>query len=307
MSLALLFPGQGSQYIGMGLDLAAAETAAARVLTKADDILGFPLSGLMAEGPEDLLTATNNAQPAILAHSVAALEVARNRIGPVACAAGHSLGEFTAHVAAGTMTFEEALIAVRHRGELMYQAGQEKAGTMAAVLGLDDCTVEEVCRGVDIGVCQIGNFNSDGQVVISGDIKGVEEGMQLAKEAGAKKVVQLKVSGAFHSNLMEPVASGLRETLEKIHFREPVFPIVSNVTGELVTTGAVAKDLLVRQVTAPVKWSASIGTMLAVGVDQFLEIGPGKVLKTLNRRNARGFQTSALGEPDDFAALERSQ
>ena len=307
MSLGLLFPGQGSQYIGMGLDLAKTETVAARVLARADEVLGFPLSTLMAEGPEDVLTATNNAQPAILVHSIAALEVARDRIGPIAFAAGHSLGEFTAHVAAGTITFEEGLTAVRHRGELMYQAGQERAGTMAAVLGLDDCAVEEVCRSVDPGVCQIGNFNSEGQVVISGDIDGVEQGMRLAKEAGAKKVVRLKVSGAFHSNLMEPAASELRETLETIRFRDPAFPVVSNVTAEFVTTGRLARDLLVRQVTSPVRWSASIGTMLAVGVDQFLELGPGKVLKTLNRRNARGFETAALGEPDDFAALEKLQ
>ena len=173
----------------MGHELAVAEPAATRLLAKADEVLGFPLSSLMAEGPEDVLTATNNAQPAILVHSLAALEVARERIGPVALAAGHSLGEFTAHVAAETMSFEEALLAVRHRGELMHRAGQEKAGTMAAILGLDDSVVEKICQDVDAGVCQIGNLNSKGQVVISGDISGVEEGMELAKEAGAKKAV----------------------------------------------------------------------------------------------------------------------
>ena len=304
MTLALLFPGQGSQYIRMGRELAVAEPAATRLLAKADEVLGFPLSSLMAEGPEDVLTATNNAQPAILVHSLAALEVARERIGPVALAAGHSLGEFTAHVAAETMSFEEALLAVRHRGELMHRAGQEKAGTMAAILGLDDSVVEKICQDVDAGVCQIGNLNSKGQVVISGDISGVEEGMELAKEAGAKKVVQLNVSGAFHSTLMEPAASGLRERLEEIDFVDPVFPVVSNVTAELVTTGEVAKDLLVRQVTAPVRWSASISTMLASGADQFLELGPGRGLKTLNRRNAQGCESMAFGEPDDFAALE---
>ena len=304
MTLALLFPGQGSQYIRMGRELAVAEPAATRLLAKADEILGFPLSSLMAEGPEDVLTATNNAQPAILVHSLAALEVARERIGPVALAAGHSLGEFTAHVAAETMSFEEALLAVRHRGELMHRAGQEKAGTMAAILGLDDSVVEKICQDVDAGVCQIGNLNSKGQVVISGDISGVEEGMELAKEAGAKKVVQLNVSGAFHSTLMEPAASGLRERLEEIDFVDPVFPVVSNVTAELVTTGEVAKDLLVRQVTAPVRSSASISTMLASGADQFLELGPGRGLKTLNRRNAQGCESMAFGEPDDFAALE---
>lgn len=176
MSLALIFPGQGSQYVGMAAALAKAEPLAADVLKTADETLGFSLSGCMAEGPEDDLTATRNAQPALLTHSVAVLRVVADRIGPVSWAAGHSLGEFSAHVAAGTLSFEDALRAVRLRGDLMYETGHQRPGTMAAILGLDAQTVEDVCTRVEHGVCVPANFNSPGQVVVSGDVAGVEEG-----------------------------------------------------------------------------------------------------------------------------------
>ena len=305
MTLALIFPGQGSQYVGMAKLLAASEPAAAAVLEEANDILGVDLAGLMAEGPEDELVATKNAQPAILAHSVAVLRVAGERIGPVALAAGHSLGEFSAHVAAGTFSFADAIRTVRLRGELMYDAGLARPGTMAAVLGLADEAVEEVCARVDAGVCQPANFNSEGQVVISGDLAGVEQGSALATEAGAKKVVPLSVSGAFHSALMEPAATGLAEHLAGVTFQDPAYPVVSNVTAAPVTSGEEARDLLVRQVTSPVRWSASIAAMVDAGTDRFLELGPGKVLCGLNRRNARGVPCSNLGEPSDFESLEK--
>lgn len=304
MTLALIFPGQGSQYVGMGKALAEGDEAAAAALAEANDILGVDLAGLMANGPQDELVATRNAQPAILAHSVAVLRAAGDRVGPVAMAAGHSLGEFSAHVAAGTLTFEDALRAVRLRGELMHEAGLQRPGTMAAVLGLSDEVVEEVCSRVNAGVCQPANFNSEGQVVISGDVDGVAQGGALAVEAGAKKVVPLTVSGAFHSELMLPAAKGLAEHLAGIAFADPAFPVVSNVTAEPVQAGAEARELLVRQVTAPVRWRSSIGRMVQAGADRFLELGPGKVLKGLNRRNARGLPCSSLGEPNDFASLE---
>lgn len=288
----------------MAVALADAAPTASAVLDTADEVLGFSLSRLMAEGPSEELTATRNAQPALLTHSVAVLRSVQDRLGPVSFAAGHSLGEFSAHVAAGTLSFEDALKTVRLRGDLMYQVGQERPGTMAAVLGLGDAQVEEVCAGVKSGVCVPANFNSKGQVVISGDLAGIDEAMALAKEAGAKKVVQLNVSGGFHSPLMEPAADGLRAHLEEIDFRDPTFPVVSNATAEAVTDGGVARDLLVRQLTSPVRWSASVATMLTGGADRFLELGPGKVLSTLNRRNAKGFPCAALGEPDDFRALE---
>lgn len=303
MSLALIFPGQGSQYVGMCGALADAEPKAAEILARANRVLGFDLAAVMRNGPEEELTATKNAQPAIFTHSVAALEVAKRRLGQVAFAAGHSFGEFGAHVAAGTLSFEDALGAVRLRGELMFEAGLARPGAMAAVLGLGDAEIEAVCARVDAGTCQPANFNSEGQIVISGDVAGVEQGMQLAKEAGAKKVIPLKVSGAFHSSLMEPAVEPLRKRLESIAFRDPVFPVVSNVTARAVTTGAEARALLVRQLTSPVRWSATVATMVAGGADRFLELGPGKVLTTLNRRNAPDATSTTLGEPADFATL----
>ncbi|MDE3014070.1 MAG: ACP S-malonyltransferase [Gemmatimonadota bacterium] len=304
MTLALLFPGQGSQYIGMAGALADKQSAAAEVLARADETLGFSLSGLMRDGPEDALTVTKNAQPALLTHSVAALRVLGDRAGTPAFAAGHSLGEFSAHVAAGTLSFEDALRAVRLRGELMFEAGQARPGSMAAFLGLTDDDVRKVCARVPAGICVPANFNSPGQVVVSGDISGVEEAMSLAKEAGAKRSVQLKVSGAFHSPLMEPAASGLRVFLEGIEFADPKIPVVSNAAARPVTTGTEARELLVRQLTSPVRWAESIALMTNAGADRFLEVGAGKVLSTLNRRNARGASSIPLGEPDDFNALE---
>lgn len=300
MSLALIFPGQGSQHVGMARALAEAEPAAAEVLRTADEVLGFPLSRVMAEGPEDELTATKNAQPALLTHAVAVLRVLAERLPPVEMAAGHSLGEFSAYVAAGALGFEDALRAVRLRGELMFQAGLTRPGTMAAVLGLDDHTVEDVCTRVESGVCVAANFNAHGQVVISGDMHAVERGMELAREAGAKRVVELNVSGAFHSPLMEPAAEGLRAHLVDIAFRDPDFPVFSNATAEPVRSGEIARELLVKQLTSPVRWAASISRMLTNGADRFLELGPGKVLSALNRRNAKGVPSTPLGEAADI-------
>jgi [acyl-carrier-protein] S-malonyltransferase len=304
MSLALIFPGQGSQTVGMARALAAAEPIAAETLREADDILGIPLSELMAEGPEDELTATKNAQPALLAHSVAILRVIHDRLGPVAFTAGHSLGEFSAHVASGTLGFADALAAVRVRGELMFEAGLQRPGTMAAVLGLDDEQATEVCARVDRGVCVPANFNAPGQVVVSGDVEGVKQLAEIAPEAGAKKVIILNVSGAFHSPLMEPAARGLREHLESIDFQDPTVPVISNVTARPVTLGPEARDLLVSQLTSAVRWSDSIATMVEKGVDRFLELGPGKVLAGLNKRNAKGLPSISVGEPDDLEGLK---
>jgi len=305
MSVALLFPGQGSQFVGMGRDLAGAFPQAADVFREADDLLGFELSRLAWEGPEDELTLTKNAQPALLAHSVAVLRVIADELGEVTMAAGHSLGEFSAHVAAGTISFPDALGAVRLRGELMFAAGVEKPGTMAALLGLGDEAVEAVCRAVgEKGkVCVPANFNANGQVVISGELAGVEEALVLAKEAGAKRAMPLTVSGAFHSPLMAPAQAGLRDRLEEIYFSDPRYPVVSNVTASPVLTGAEARDLLVEQLTSPVRWTESIQRMASEGVDRFFELGPGSVLCGLNKRNAKGLPCSSLGAPSDFDAL----
>lgn len=305
MSLGLLFPGQGSQHVGMGRDLARAFPLAAETFEEADEVLGIGLSGVAWEGPEEELTRTQNAQPAILVHSVAVFRVLEDRLPPPAMAAGHSLGEFSAHVAAGTLSFEDALRAVRRRGELMQEAGAQRRGTMAAVLGLRDDQVEEVCASVpgEVGVCVPANFNSDGQVVISGEVAGVERGMELARSAGARRVVQLNVSGAFHSPLMEPAGAGLERELRDRTFRKSGFPVVSNVTAEPVEGGEEARKLLLRQLTAPVRWAASIRRMLDGGVDRFLELGPGSVLCGLNRRNAREFDCRSLSDSEDVEAL----
>jgi [acyl-carrier-protein] S-malonyltransferase len=300
VTLALLFPGQGSQVVGMGRDLAHAHPEAAAVLQEADDTLGFALSSLMADGPEDRLTETRHAQPAILAHSVGVLRVVSQRLGPVAMAAGHSLGEFSAHVAAGTLSFAEALSAVLLRGELMYAAGQTRPGAMAAILGLDDAVLDGVCSRVDEGTCVPANYNTPGQIVISGDVAGVEQGMALADEAGAKRVLRLNVSGAFHSPLMAPAAEGLRQRLAEIDFADPAFPVFSNVTASPVRKGDDARDLLVQQLTAPVRWATSIDNMVRAGADRFVELGPGSVLCGLNRRNARGAPCASLGTPGDI-------
>jgi [acyl-carrier-protein] S-malonyltransferase len=290
----------------MGQDLADAYPEADRVFQEADEVLGFPLSGLMWEGPLEELTLTRNTQPALLTHSVAVLRAVGGELGEVVAAAGHSLGEFSAHVAAGTLSFSDALEAVRIRGELMYAAGLEKPGTMAALLGLDDSVVEEVCRAVrEAGaVCVPANLNSTGQIVVSGDEKGVEEAMALARERGAKRAVPLTVSGAFHSPLMAPAREGLREKLEEINFSDPRFPVISNVTAEPVLEGAEARGLLVEQLTSPVRWWASVARMVELGAERFFELGSGSVLCGLNKRNARGVPCASLGKPEDFSVLE---
>ncbi len=306
MRLALLFPGQGSQYVGMGRSLAGAYPEAARVFEEADEVLGFSISQLAWEGPEEDLVLTKNAQPAMLVHSTAAYRVIQSRLGDVGLAAGHSLGEFSAHVAAGTLDFATAVRTVRMRGELMYAAGLERPGTMAAVIGLDDGAVVSVCERAqdEAGVCVPANFNAKGQVVISGDLAGVERAMTLAMEGGAKRVVRLSVSGAFHSPLMAPAATEFEDWLAPLSFQDPVFPVIANVTAEPVSTGDAARALLVRQLTTPVQWAASVLHMADSGVDRFLEIGPGSVLRGLNRRIARHIPCTSLGEPEDLDAWE---
>jgi [acyl-carrier-protein] S-malonyltransferase len=284
----------------MGADLADAYPAARRTFEEADDALGTALSSVMWEGPEEELTATLNAQPAILAHSVAAYRVLRPAIGTVSFAAGHSLGEFSAHVAAGTIAFADALRLVRRRGEAMYDAGLERPGTMAAVIGLDDEAVAAVCAevGATRGVVVAANYNAPGQVVISGEVGAVDAAREALTEAGARRALPLNVSGAFHSPLMAPAAAVLEAALEEVAFADPAFPVISNVTAQPVAEPAAAKRLLVEQLTSPVRWVAGIRTLRAAGVDRFLEIGPGNVLTGLLRRIDRDAEGSALGTAD---------
>ena len=306
MCLALLFPGQGSQHVGMGRSLADAYPEAACVFEEADDVLGFSISKLAWEGPEEDLVLTKNAQPAMLVHSTAVSRVIQGCLGEVGLAAGHSLGEFSAHVAAGTLDFAEAVLTVRLRGELMYAAGLERPGTMAAVIGLDDESVVSVCEQAqdEAGVCVPANFNATGQVVISGDLAGVERAMDYAMKAGAKRVVRLSVSGAFHSPLMAPAAAEFEDWLAPLSFHDPAFPVIANVTAKPVSTGDAARALLVRQFTTPVQWAASVLHMADCGADRFLEIGPGSVLRGLNRRIVRRIPCVCLGEPEDLDEWE---
>jgi [acyl-carrier-protein] S-malonyltransferase len=306
--IGLLFPGQGSQFVGMGRDLAEAFPEARATFEEADEALGTSLSALCWSGPEEELTRTVNAQPAILTHSVAAWRVVSRRAPDAVAAAGHSLGEFSAYVAAGALEFGDAVRAVRRRGELMYRSGTERPGSMAAVIGLDDAIVDRVCADASAsggGVVVAANFNAPGQVVISGDVEALQRAEAPLKAAGAKRVLPLNVSGAFHSPLMEVAEAGLREALEAVTIRDPAFPVISNVTAFPVKEGEVARQLLVQQLTSPVRWVASVEAMKAAGVEEFREIGPGSVLTGLLKRIDRAARGRALGtaaELENFLA-----
>ncbi len=303
--IGLLCPGQGSQFVGMGRDLIDAYPRARETFEEANEILGFDLAQLCTEGPDDRLTETRNAQPALLVHTVAVWRVIEDLGLDVALAAGHSLGEFSAHVLAGTFSFADAVRVVRRRGELMFESGSERPGTMAAILGLDDGTAEDVCARASRGdeVVVPANYNSSGQIVISGDAAAVERAAELAREAGAKKVVPLNVSGAFHSPLMRSAADGLRTVLAEAELSTPAFPVVSNVTTEPVTDQEAVRALLVEQLTSPVRWAASVERMRVEGVDRFLEPGPGKVLTGLLRRIDRKASGRTVGTAEDVQAL----
>jgi [acyl-carrier-protein] S-malonyltransferase len=295
-------PGQGAQRVGMGKDLAQRFPAARDTFAAIDEALGSSLSRLMWQGPEDDLTLTHNTQPAILAHSAAVLAVVGERLGPAAAAAGHSLGEYSAHIAAGTLTAVDAARLVRRRGELMFTAGQERPGAMAAVLGLATEEVQAACdeaSGAD-GIAVPANLNAPDQTVISGDPAGVTRAGERCKARGAKRVIPLKVSGAFHSPLMAPAVDGLREALTEASFADPMFPVIANASGEAVRTGVDAKRLLVDQLTAPVRWVACMQAAagLAPGAT-FIEIGPGNVLAGLLKRIVPAAKTVTLGTADE--------
>ncbi len=306
MVTVLLFPGQGAQKVGMAKDLADRFPAARQTLESIDQALGFPLSRTMAEGPEDDLQQTSNTQPAILAHSAAVLALVAGRLGPVGGAAGHSLGEYSAYVAAGALSAVDAARLVRRRGELMQEAGSQRPGAMAAVLGMASDEVVAQCAAVSTTgeVAVAANLNAPDQTVISGDPAAVDRAAAACKAAGAKRVLPLKVSGAFHSPLMAPAVPGLATSLAAVPFADPAFPIIANASAAAVTTAAEAKRLLEAQLTAPVRWIECVRALAALApAVRFVEIGPGKVLGGLVKRIVDQAEYVGLGTADEVEAF----
>lgn len=301
LNVVLLFPGQGSQKPGMARDLAAAFPAAQAALDTVDSALGVKLSQLMFDGPADELTMTDNAQPALLAHSAAVWAVLSSALGPRAvAAAGHSLGEFTAYHAADALSLADAARLVRSRGSLMKQAA---SGAMAAILGTLSTPIEAVCSEAG-GIVIPANYNAPDQIVISGEVEAVERAMALAKERGAKRAIRLPVSGAFHSPLMAPFTPGLKDALTAAKFTEARLPIYANVDAQPSTAPEVARDKLLRQLTAPVRWIDSVRNLAAKYPDAlFLEIGTGSILNGLVKRIAPDVRTACCGTPADVETL----
>ena len=301
---AFIFPGQGSQYVGMGKELAEHFPVARETFAEAKDALGFDLQDLCFNGPEEELKLTANTQPCILTVSIAALRVLRQEVGWEAdYLAGHSLGEFSALVAADAMSFRDAVKMVRLRGGFMQEAVPVGAGGMAAVLGLERTKVEELCQRAAQGqVLTAANFNSPGQIVISGHMEAIQRGIAVAQEMGAKKAILLQVSAPFHSPLMEPAGQKLKGELAKITINDLKAPVVTNVEAEPNTSKERVQDLLVRQVSSPVRWEDAVNRMIGLGVERFVELGPGTVLLGLLRRidGKRG-----MFHLEDLASLEQ--
>ncbi len=306
MTLLLLFPGQGSQKPGMGRDLVEAFPAARRVFDEADEALGASLSTLCFEGPAEELTRTHNAQPALLAHGAAVWAVVRERAAAhVVAAAGHSLGEFSAYHAAGALPLADAVRLVRRRGELMFETGVSRPGAMAAILGELQRPIEDICAEASAaGTVVPANYNAVEQVVISGEVAGVEQGMELAKAAGAKRALRLQVSGAFHSPLMQPAHAGLAAALAGASWEAPRWPVYSNVTADPVIDAASAREVLLSQLTSPVRWVEVVRAMAAAHPDAtFVEMGPGNVLTGLLKRLAPGHTARTCGTVGEVEAL----
>jgi [acyl-carrier-protein] S-malonyltransferase len=291
----------------MGKDLAEAFPIAKSVFGEVDAALGADLSKLCFEGPAEELTATRNAQPALYAHGAAVWALTKEKLRPhVRAAAGHSLGEFTAYYAADSVSLPGAARLVRRRGELMFETGRKRPGTMAAILGTTTMPIAELCERASREAALVvpANYNTDEQIVVSGEIAGVERVMELAKEAGAKRAIKLPVSGAFHSPLMEPAVVGLTDAIATSAFTDPVFPVYSNVTAEPSTTATEAKDLLLRQLTSPVRWSTEVRNLATRFPDAlYVEMGPGNVLTGLMGRLAKGAKTFACGTATDVDKL----
>ncbi|MBD1431990.1 ACP S-malonyltransferase [Sphingobacterium sp. DN00404] len=291
MKTAYIFPGQGAQFVGMGQDLYNLNEETKTLFEQANDILGFRITDIMFSGTDDDLKQTKVTQPAIFLHSVILAKALGDSFQP-AMVAGHSLGEFSALVAAGALSFEDGLKLVAKRANAMQKACEAQPSTMAAILGLDDETVEKICAQVE-DVVVAANYNCPGQLVISGTIEGVDKACVLLTEAGAKRALKLNVGGAFHSPLMEPAKVELQEAIEETEIKSPICPIVQNVDAKPYTDPAQIKANLIAQLTGAVRWTQTVQQMLADGIEAFVEVGPGNVLQGLVKKVDRSVQTSA--------------
>ena len=302
---AYIFPGQASQKVGMGLSVHEAYSSARAVIDEADATLGVPISKLCFEGPSEELTRTNNVQPALVATSMACLKAAQQALGSKfptpAFLAGHSLGEYTALVAAGSLSFADTLRLVRERGRLMYEAGLKSPGSMMAVIALDRAPLQEICASVGV---EISNVNAPGQLVISGAVDRLQIAAELAKQRGARRIIPLNVSGAFHSTLMEPVLDEFDRFMESFEFRAPRIPVVSNVTALPLTDGEAIREEFLAQLRRCILWQPSVEYMTRNGVTTYYEIGPGTVLSGLVRRISPETQTINISGVEDIAAIE---
>jgi [acyl-carrier-protein] S-malonyltransferase len=302
--VAYVFPGQGSQSTGMGLELYNRYTSAREVFDEAEGSLGFSLSRLCFEGPEEELTKTHNVQPAILVVSIACLKALENAaiadLPLAAFLAGHSLGEYTALVAAGALGLADAVLLVRERGRLMYEAGLKNPGSMLAIIGLDEETVRDVC--LQTGT-EISNINCPGQIVISGAVQALAEANRSVKTRGARAIIPLKVSGAFHSALMEPVIAEFSKIVSNVRFRSPDIPVISNVTAQPLVDVDSIKNELVKQLRNCIQWQRSVEYMMHNGVNTFYEIGPGRVLSGLIRRINSELRIFNISGIEDIAQL----
>lgn len=301
--IAFLFPGQGSQFVGMGKELADQEPSAKAIFDKADERLSMNLSEIIFEGPEDNLKKTENTQPALLTVSTAVLEVFKQHNISADYTAGHSLGEYSALVAAGSLSFEDAVFAVRNRGLLMEEAVPAGVGTMAAVIGFDQERLEAITAEVsnEEDSVQVANLNCPGQIVISGTVGGVEKASALAKEEGAK-VIPLQVSGPFHSALMKPAAEKFEEILNQIAISDAKTPVIANVTAKSITSKEEIKLKLIEQLYSPVRWEETVRELMDLGVDTFIEIGPGKVLSGLVKKVNRRANVIAVSDVESIQA-----
>ncbi len=303
MSIAFIYPGQGSQYVGMGKDLYDMYPEVKNLYETANEVLGFGLTKVSFEGPEEELKQTYITQPAIFTHSIAVTKLLQGKITPD-ITAGHSLGEYTALVTAGALSFEDGLRLVKLRGEEMQKAGTVNKGTMAAVIGLDTMLTEESCKEA-AGIVQVANFNSPGQVVISGSAEGVKQAMVLAKQKGAKIVKELVVHGAFHSPLMEPAGEELKRAINNTEFNKVRIPVYRNVDAKPTmpdTDISVIRESLYRQLTSSVRWAESITNMVNNGASEFIELGPGKVLQGLVKRISPGVTIRGYDKAIDIKA-----